>query len=134
MNFIYPINIKKLKILRKFLRKKEREISIKALNNKGSVVSLGGGAVLDSEIMKAAKRDHIVILLTCDLDVIIKRTESDNGRPLIKSRTDVYEIFKAREKLYYAYADLIFDTSERTPAEAAKKICAMLGNDIGKER
>ncbi len=107
-------------------RKAEREISLEAVLESDRVVSLGGGAVLDSELMKKVKENCTVVLLTCEIAVLEKRIKIKADRPLITKKEDIENILKARNELYFGYADIVFDTSYRTPALSASEIVALL--------
>ena len=49
------------------------------------VIACGGGAVLDSENVDNLKRNSKLVLLTADIDEIMKRTNNDDSRPLLNA-------------------------------------------------
>lgn len=104
----------------------EREISTEAACRTDSVISLGGGAVLDSIIMETVKRNCTVILLTASFDVLERRIAFNADRPLMKNKADIERLFLARKHLYEKYADITFDTSLFTPEQSANRIKEML--------
>lgn len=107
-------------------RKEERKISSEAVLVAHSVISLGGGAALDGELMKKVKENCLVVLLTCEIAVLEKRIKIKADRPLVTKREDIENIFKARKEIYLKYADIIFDTSYLTAADSARKISTLL--------
>ncbi|MDZ8276031.1 shikimate kinase [Microbacterium aquimaris] len=78
----------------------------------GGVVSLGGGAVLDTDTQEDLAH-HRVALLTVEPRVVAARV-AGSDRPLLRGE-DAYarweEIHRARSPLYRRLADRTFDTS-----------------------
>lgn len=107
-------------------RRLEKEISVEAALNDDSVISLGGGAVLNPELMKIIRARCKVVLLTSGVDILVTRINCNAERPLIKAKEDIYKILSEREYLYKKYADTIFDTSYTEPVSAAEKISELI--------
>ena len=80
----------------------------------GGVVALGGGAVLDPAT-RAALVDHDVVLLTLAPATVEHRVRG-RGRPLLEGADPVAQwtaIWREREPVYRALADLVVDTSDQ---------------------
>ena len=93
---------------------------------KGTVISTGGGIVLNEENRKILKKAGFTILLKASPEVIARRIESVEERPLLENSTDIVErltdIWGEREALYEASAHLILETDDMKPAEVLQVI------------
>lgn len=72
------------------------------------VIALGGGTVLDKENVNMIKENNgIIIFLDTDIDIILKRIENDNKRPLIKSQNkeEKIKLYNSRYKTYKEISD-----------------------------
>jgi shikimate dehydrogenase len=101
----------------------EREV-ITSLPEEGSVVSAGGGAVLDPVNVAHLRRGSLVVLLGAGEEAITRRIgESDRpsltGRPLSE---EVGELLRVRRPAYLRAADFCISTSEMSPEEVAGEI------------
>lgn len=92
-----------------------REIERAAVRDaleRGGVVALGGGAILDADT-RADLAAHRVVLLTVSAGIVAARLRA-GGRPLLAEGDPVAEwkrIFATRRGLYEQLADITFDTS-----------------------
>lgn len=106
-------------------RELEREAVSQALAH-GGVVSLGGGAVLDSET-RADLRCHRVALLTVSPSLVAGRIGGGH-RPLLAAEEDPVvrwrRILEERLPLYREVADATFDTSHGPLSDVADQIAA----------
>ncbi|WP_374010410.1 shikimate kinase [Leifsonia sp. LS-T14] len=93
-----------------YFRRLERAAVAEALRGPG-VVSLGGGAVLDSET-QADLADVRVVLLTVRAEAIAKRIRNGK-RPLITDLESWKRLVASRSDLYRSLADYTADTSSR---------------------
>ncbi len=115
-------------------RKFEREI-IAGLNlRKSTVISVGGGAVLDRQNVEALRRGTTVVWLTAPPDVLFLRIGSDAGtarsRPPLTALGGVEELERVlaeRESIYENAADHTLSTVERSSQEVAEQVLAELG-------
>ncbi|MDH6237296.1 shikimate kinase [Cryobacterium sp. CG_9.6] len=86
-----------------------------------SVVSLGGGAILDLDT-QAELADHTVVYLSVNAAAVAKRI-GGTKRPLLANGTaDWQRIFDQRRPLYEALASIHFDTSHRPIGRIADEI------------
>ena len=87
-----------------------------------AVVSCGGGTVLREINRSIIKDKGLAVLLTAEPETVLKRTEGDTSRPLLKGRRDpdsIRELMDAREEAYRAAADIVITTDDKDPGEIA---------------
>ncbi len=100
----------------------EREAVVHALQ-RGGVVALGGGAVLDAAT-RADLAQVPVVLLTVSAHVVRARLRR-GGRPLVAGEDPVavwQRIAEARRSLYAEVADVEFDTSHGPLSAVAERV------------
>ena len=85
-----------------YFRNEEEFITIKYLNKKESVISLGGGGFINDKIRKKVLSDCISIWLNVNLTTIYKRLKNSNKRPLVhkNGKNNIEKIFMERKKIY----------------------------------
>jgi len=85
-----------------YFRKEEELITLKYLDKKKSIVSLGGGAFINDKIRKKILSDSISVWLNVNLETLYKRLKKNNRRPLINKniQNDIHKIFSERKKTY----------------------------------
>ena len=97
-------------------REMESRVVADVCREKSRVIALGGGAVLRGENVRAMRQNGVVALLTRPLERL-----SMDGRPLSRSLQALREMWKVREPLYRAAADVTIDNSG-APADAAQTV------------
>jgi shikimate kinase len=103
----------------------EREAVSRALKGEG-VLSLGGGAVLDSDTQRDLEA-HRVVYLTITPEAVSRRLAGDADRPLVRNGVQDWVALNApRWQIYERLADVTFDTSHRPNDEIAKEVAAWL--------
>jgi shikimate kinase len=87
------------------------------------VISLGGGAVLDSGTQQLLEQ-CTVVYLECDADTVADRIARNTGRPLLAG--DAMERWKAlfatRRPVYERLADLVFDVRSGSVPDLAHRL------------
>lgn len=92
----------------------------------GTVVALGGGAVLD-EGTRALLQHATVVLVTVD-EQVAERRIGGGGRPLLTEGIAAWRrISAAREPIYRELADTVVDTSRTPMARLVDELEAWLG-------
>ena len=84
-----------------------------AAAEKGSVVSTGGGTVLNAESAQALRSSGVIVCLDVPLDVISRRLAGDTSRPLLNvpdRKRVLYALYGKRMPLYRAAAQLTVKT------------------------
>ncbi len=114
-----------------FFRKKESDIVAEVSSQaKKSIIDCGGGVVLNDANIDNLKKEGVCIVLTANLETIIKRIKHDQNRPPLEVSVSFEEeqkkILKEREQKYHAAADYICNTSNRRPAETVQEITDFL--------
>ena len=92
-----------------YFRDLEEKITINILKLKKTIVSLGGGAIINEKIRNSIKKNSYNIYLNVDLDILIKRLKNSKTRPLIYKKNlkkELINLINIREK-FYRKADLI---------------------------
>ena len=85
-----------------YFRKEEEFITIKYLNKKGSIISLGGGGFINDKIRKKVLSECISVWLNINLETIYTRLKNSLKRPLIykNNQNNIGKIFMKRKKIY----------------------------------
>ena len=92
-----------------YFRDLEEKITINILEHKKTIVSLGGGAIINKNIRNAIKKNSYNIYLSVDIDILTKRLQNSKTRPLIYKKNlkkELINLIGVREK-FYRKADLI---------------------------
>jgi len=92
------------------------------------VISTGGGVVLREGNIRVLKKNAFIVCLFASPEVILKRTEGDEKRPLLKGddRKERIEKLLAIRKSYYEKADLKIDTSTLDSKKVVEEIVKFL--------
>ena len=85
-----------------YFRKEEEFVTIKYLNKKGSIISLGGGGFINDKIRKKVLSECISVWLNINLETIYTRLKNSLKRPLIykNNQNNIGKIFMKRKKIY----------------------------------
>jgi len=113
----------------KYFREIETKLIMEILDRDEDIVlSLGGGAYIDSFNREILQKKSIVIWLHADLDEIVFRTSGKNHRPLLNKanssknkRQILQELMRNREP-FYRQCDLDFDTTNQSQEILVNKI------------
>ena len=86
----------------KFFREIEEDLTLKILNNKKTIISLGGGAFLNKKIKKEVLENHLSFWLNWDTSTLINRIKGSKKRPLALklSKNELIQLIKARSVIY----------------------------------
>lgn len=98
------------------IRFRELEIeTAKSLSEKdNSVISTGGGIILNKIILDYLGRNGKIIFLKTSFSEIEKRLKNDTARPLLKDKKAAKKLFVFRQRLYEEYADLVVNTDGKS--------------------
>ncbi len=107
----------------KYFRECEEEITLSYLKGEKQILSLGGGAYINTNIRKECKKNSFSFWLNWKKDVIIKRINGSKKRPLAMtlSETDLERIINERAKIY-SLADFTINCDQLNKNEIANKI------------
>lgn len=93
-----------------------------------AVVSTGGGCLLREENRKLFKSSGKIVFLRTGTETLAERLKGDDTRPLLKGgiKERLEKLEKERAPIYFEAADIIIDTDNLTPEEAAEKIAELV--------
>ncbi|MFK7818999.1 MAG: shikimate kinase [Planctomycetaceae bacterium] len=123
-------------------RRLERATIVELLKRKQTVLSVGGGAILDAATRNDLKAAGPVIWLQASVETIASRLTADSktktSRPnlteSVDQRTEVTEVLKLRTRLYAETATIVIDTEEldceRVTDIAYKEIAKLLTKGV----
>lgn len=105
----------------------ERDAVAAALAEHDGVLSLGGGAVLDSATRARLDRERVVFLRVGLADAVA-RVGLGTSRPLLLGnvRARIKAVLDERAAIYEGCADVVVDTDGRTPEEVTDAVVAAL--------
>jgi len=110
-------------------REAETEVLRKLAPDRPAIITTGGGIVLRPGNVDLLKGLGTLVWLTADEATLFERVSRRNDRPLLQKenpRTVFSKLFRERESLYTAAADLRIDTSGKTHDEVAETILTKL--------
>lgn len=89
-----------------------------------TVLSVGGGAVVDLENRALLRRAGLVVWLRADVSTLARRVGSGDGRPLLAGGPGpaLTRLADDRAQIYAELADLVFDVDRLSPPEVAEQI------------
>ncbi len=113
-----------------YFRKVETECLKKILENKGVIVSCGGGVVVKDENVSYMKNKGIIVLLTAKPETVYNRVKDCKDRPILNNNMSVEFIeglMEKRRERYLSVADVIIETDNKSVKEIAKEILKKIG-------
>jgi shikimate kinase len=89
----------------------------------GVVIATGGGAILRQQNVDHLKKNGIVVFLHADEETILRRTSSNQNRPLLKgnARENIRTLMNARAPLYAALPYQV-ETGGRTSHQVLNEV------------
>ena len=112
-----------------YFRDLEEKITINILEHKETIISLGGGAIINKKIRSSIKKNSYNIYLNVDVDILTKRLQNSKTRPLIYKKNlkkELINLIGIREK-FYQEADLIVK-NEKNLIETTENIIQKIVN------
>lgn len=97
-------------------RESEQKISLEYLATFTGIISTGGGAPANPDIMQAIKEKSISVWLKTDPEILYKRIKGNKNRPLLKTpdaQEKLKELNAVRDPIY-SQADIHVDTSHQS--------------------
>lgn len=112
-------------------RQRETQMIRELSARNGAVIATGGGAVLREENRDLLRESGTVIYLSITVEQQLKRTSRDRSRPLLQ-RPDkekvLREMYRQRDPLYRATADIIIRSERRGPRSVVRNIVQQVKN------
>ena len=112
-----------------YFRDLEEKITINILEYKETIVSLGGGAIINKKIRSSIKKNSYNIYLNVDVDILTKRLQYSKTRPIIYKKNlkkELNNLISIREQ-FYRKADLIVK-NEKNIIETTENIIKKIIN------
>jgi shikimate kinase len=112
-----------------YFRDLEEKKTINILELKETIVSLGGGAIINKKIRGSIKQNSYNIYLNVNIDILTKRLQNSKTRPLIYKKNlkkELIDLIGIREK-FYRKADLIVK-NEKNIIETTENIIKKIIN------
>jgi shikimate kinase len=93
-------------------RRGERQVIARLLTRSPHILATGGGAFMDPDTRALMKQKAISVWLKAPLDVLMRRVERREGRPLLKQGDPQAVMQRLMQERYpiYAEADVIVDS------------------------
>jgi len=109
-------------------RRMEREIVLEVLQQDNSVISLGGGSVIDSEVADKLRVEPNVIYLEVSISNAAPRVGFNAERPLLVAnpRQQWLKLMEDRKPIYEGLGRKRISTDNRKPKEIALEIVGLL--------
>jgi shikimate kinase len=114
-------------------RRFETDVLRQITDEKGMIVSTGGGIVVTRGNLELMKNSGFVFTLIADANTIHERLKKDDTcRPLLEVDEPLDEIKRLlfERAAFYINAHHIIETSDITPREAADQIIAILRQEL----
>lgn len=110
-------------------RVRERDIIAELTQHTHIVLATGGGAILTPENQSALTQRGFVIYLRAQLDDLVRRTQYDRNRPLLRTpnpRATLEKLYLERDPIYHRMADIIVDTSRQSVSHLVQRLLQQL--------
>ncbi len=110
----------------------EREVIKRVSEEKGIVIAVGGGAIVNPDNLAALKGNGLIINLTASAEVILSRVERSSDRPLLQVEDKIGKIKELLEKRapYYEKADITVNTDGKSPERVAEEILEAVRSEM----
>ncbi|MFQ6105471.1 MAG: shikimate kinase [Candidatus Hydrothermarchaeaceae archaeon] len=105
-------------------REIERKVVEKVSEMKNSVITTGGGVVLNRRNVKNLRKNGIIVYLHAEPEILYERLKKEKHRPLLRVENPlgrIKELMIMRSR-FYADNDMFIDTSKLTVDEVADVI------------
>lgn len=109
----------------KYFREVEKGMIKQVSHRRNTIISCGGGVVLDSDNVKQLKDNGKIVLLSAQPQVIYERVKDNENLPVLKGNMNIEFIKKKMEERkgkYESAADIIVDTSYKDKEEICQEI------------
>jgi len=118
-------------------RKLEKNAILKSAQSKNTIVSLGGGAIMDPDNLNHILTSGKLVLLSLDEETLVKRlSHTKNIRPLFAGmnsqeiKNKIHSLLSARAS-GYARAHFEISTRDHSPHETAQALISKIGEYDG---
>ena len=113
-------------------RQREEAMIAELVEERGIVLSTGGGVVMRPANRAALAANGLVVYLCTSVEQQLQRTAKDRQRPLLQTADPeavLRDLMARRDPLYREIADLIIETDQRGPKVVVNTILGKLQED-----
>ncbi|MDP4117814.1 MAG: shikimate kinase [Bacillota bacterium] len=107
-----------------YFRKVETETLEKYLLKEKTVISTGGGIVLNPKNVDILYENSFVVFLDVPFDILAERAAANNQRPLFREREAAYKLWSERYPIYRSAAHFIINENEDIILKTVHRIMA----------
>jgi shikimate kinase len=114
----------------KYFRELEKNIVLKVSQMVDKIISVGGGALENSENVSNLKHNGILFYLKADVDTLEKRLKNATDRPLLKNtmlKEKLTELLNKREKNYLLSQEIINTSNSKSTDIISEEIIEYYG-------
>ena len=113
-----------------YFRKIEEKVTLSYLNKTNSVISIGGGAFLNSKIRKKIKNNSSSVWLSWKLKTILTRLSRNQRRPVVLklNKNDLANLYKKRVK-FYKMSEFKINCEHKNKNEIINQITKIIKNE-----
>ncbi len=107
-----------------YFREGEKRVIARLLENNNQVLATGGGAFMSAETREAIKQHGVSVWLKAELDLLVKRVQKRENRPLLKSRDPRLVLQNLMDIRYpvYATADITVESRDAQHSETVNDV------------
>lgn len=103
-------------------REYEILVSNEVKDEQNTVISTGGGIVMNKINIDYLKKNGVVVFLKSSFETSHKRVNKDDPPPNFKDLKKAKELYDLRQPLYTAYADVTVETDDKHVEDIAEEI------------
>jgi shikimate kinase len=102
----------------------EKQVVEKLQNERGCVISTGGGLVVNPANMESLKQHALVVCLWASPETVFARVGHQTHRPLLRGENPLGKIREllAQREPFYKKADVLLNCEHRAPREVAQHV------------
>ncbi|MFI0435756.1 MAG: shikimate kinase [Parachlamydiaceae bacterium] len=105
------------------LRETEIAIAKEYVSRCNTIISTGGGVVLNKIVLDYfKKKGGIIYFLNATFDTICSHLSCDTSRPLFKNRSEANALYHFRLPLYLKYADYVIEVDQKSIQSITEEI------------
>jgi len=116
-----------------FFRDLEREVTQKVCHLDWHFVVTGGSIMMDPDNRRALRTNGLIILVSAQADVLWQRATANGVPPWLEGvngRSQYEQQVALRREVIQPFADIIVDTSEKSPAELADEVMQQITDEM----
>src|SRR5207249_4106278 len=93
-------------------------------NERGCIISTGGGLVVNPANLESLKQHSLVVCLWASPETILARVGHQMHRPLLRGENPLGKIREllAQREPFYRQADVLLNCEQRSPREVAQHV------------